>query len=57
MKKYKTKPIDYTGCDPVIAEHLQRGEMIACHCFDASTGYRVPDQVKSFDVDNKHQYR
>ena len=30
MKKYNTKPIDFTGCHPVIAEHLKRGEMIEC---------------------------
>lgn len=30
MKKYTTKPIDFTGCHPVIAEHLKRGEVIEC---------------------------
>ena len=30
MKKYNTKPIDFTGCHPVIAEHLKRGEAIEC---------------------------
>jgi hypothetical protein len=30
MKKYTTKPIDYAGCHPVIAEHLKRGEAILC---------------------------
>lgn len=34
MPKYKTKPIDYTGCDPVIAEHLKKGEAIYCKCWD-----------------------
>lgn len=29
-KKYKTKPIDYTGCHPVIADHLKRGLAIEC---------------------------
>ena len=27
-EKYNTKPIDFTGCHPVIAEHLKRGEAI-----------------------------
>ena len=30
MKKYNTRPIDFTGCHPVIAEHLKRGEAIEC---------------------------
>ena len=30
MKKYNTRPIDFTGCHPVIAEHLKRGEEIEC---------------------------
>ena len=34
MKKYTTKPIDFTGCHPVIAEHLKRGEAIACKVWD-----------------------
>jgi len=34
MIKYKTKPIDYTNCHPVIAEHLKRGESILCRVWD-----------------------
>lgn len=34
MPKYKTKKIDYTGCHPVIAKHLQRGDAILCHVWD-----------------------
>ena len=34
MKKYNTRPIDYTGCHPVIAEHLKRGEEIRCWAWD-----------------------
>ena len=34
MKKYTTKPIDFTGCHPVIAEHLKRGEAIVCKVWD-----------------------
>ena len=30
MKKYNTKPIDFTGCHPVIAEALKLGEAIEC---------------------------
>ena len=35
MKKYNTKPIDFTGCHPVIAEHLKRGEVIECFVHDS----------------------
>ena len=34
MKKYNTKPIDFTGCHPVIAEHLKRSEEIRCWAWD-----------------------
>lgn len=32
--KYNTRPIDYTGCHPVIAEHLKLGEEIKCWVWD-----------------------
>ena len=35
MKKYNTRPIDFTGCHPVIAEHLKRGEAIECRVWDS----------------------
>lgn len=38
MKKYKTKPIDYTGCHPVIAEALKRGESIECRVWKSNKG-------------------
>ena len=34
MKKYNTRPIDFTGCHPVIAEALKRGEAIECRVWD-----------------------
>ena len=34
MKKYNTRPIDFTGCHPVIAEHLKRIEEIRCWAWD-----------------------
>ena len=34
MKKYNTRPIDFTGCHPVIAEALKRGEEIECRAWD-----------------------
>ena len=38
MKKYTTKPIDFTGCHPVIAEHLKRGEAIECRVWGSDKG-------------------
>ena len=34
MKKYNTRPIDFTGCHPVIAKALKRGEEIKCRVWD-----------------------
>ena len=34
MKKYNTRPIDFTGCHPVIAEALKRSEDIKCRVWD-----------------------
>ena len=34
MKKYNTRPIDFTGCHPVIAEALKCGEDIECRVWD-----------------------
>ena len=34
MKKYNTRPIDFTGCHPVIAEALKRVEEIECRAWD-----------------------
>ncbi|MDX9792027.1 MAG: hypothetical protein RBU24_00830 [Kiritimatiellia bacterium] len=35
MKKYNTRPIDFTGCHPVIAEALKRHEDIKCRVWDS----------------------
>ena len=39
--KYNTKPIDYTGCHPVIAEHLKQGEEIKCRVWDYKGEVRI----------------
>ena len=39
MKKYNTRPIDFTGCHPVIAEALKRGEAIECKVWDSRRGH------------------
>jgi hypothetical protein len=53
--KYKTKPIDYTGCNPIIAEHLKRGEAIWCEVQQVATkSYQV--WVYSYDVTAKDYF-
>ena len=41
MKKYNTRPIDFTGCHPVIAEALNRGEEIKCRVWDYKGEVRI----------------
>lgn len=38
MKKYNTRPINFDGCHPVIAEHLKRGEAIECRVGESDNG-------------------
>ena len=57
MKKYTTKPIDFTGCHPVIAEHLKRGEAIECRVWDITgMGGRV-GIVVGYSASSTHPYR
>lgn len=59
MVKYNTKKIDYTGCDPVIAEHLQRGEVIECYVWDGikTVGDRIIRYVVLYSFDAWYPYR
>lgn len=54
--KYNTRPIDYTGCHPVIAEHLKRGEAIECTVWGGSTG-GTTGFVSAYCAGNSHPYR
>ena len=57
MKKYNTRPIDFTGCHPVIAEHLKRGEAIECFVHDSpARGYRRR-WVYAYWIGEKYPYR
>jgi hypothetical protein len=50
MQKYKTKPIDYTGCNSIIAEHLKRGEQVECEV----SGIKTTEQyVSSYHLSSK----
>lgn len=50
MTEYQTRPIDFTGCHPVVAEHLKRGVSVKCKVWDDSN--EEPDEmwVESFDT-------
>ena len=56
MKKYNTRPIDYTGCHPVIAEHLKLGEAIECQVWDDERGSKVVGFVAGYCASNKYPY-
>ena len=57
MKKYNTRPIDFTGCHPVIAEHLKRGEAIECRVWDnTDLGGRV-GIVVGYSASSGYPYR
>ena len=57
MKKYNTKPIDFTGCHPVIAEALKRGEAIECRVWSDLSGESQTGYVIGFSASNLHRYR
>lgn len=57
MKKYTTKPIDFTGCHPVIAEHLKRGEAIECWVWDFTSMSGRVEIVVGYSANNKYPYR
>ena len=59
MKKYNTRPIDFTGCHPVIAKHLKRGEDIKCIVWDFGCDRRraVEAWVWRYRGNSSHPYR
>lgn len=57
MKKYNTRPIDFTGCHPVIAEHLKRGEAIECFVWDREEGLTIKAWVCGYASDTTYKYR
>ena len=56
MKKYKTKPINFSGCHPVIAKHLKRGEAIECEVWDIKGMSGSVRIVVGFSANNEHPY-
>lgn len=59
MKKYATKPIDFTSCHPVIAEALKRGEAIKCKVWDndCNTELKIEAWVCRYRVNSNLPYR
>lgn len=57
MKKYTTKPIDFTGCHPVIAEALKRGEAIKCRVWDVTGIGGGVGFVVGYSASNVNPYR
>ena len=57
MKKYTTKPIDFTGCHPVIAEALKRGKTIECKVWDNKKCESRVGFVVGFSASNGRPYR
>ena len=55
--KYNTKPIDFTGCHPVIAEHLKRGEAIECKVWDHKNLARRVGFVVGYSANSAHPYQ
>ena len=56
-EKYNTKPIDFTGCHPVIAEHLKRGEAIECRVWDIKKCESRVGVVVGFSASHGRPYR
>lgn len=58
--KYKTKPISYKGCHPVIEEHLRRGEAIFCRTLGTDMewvfAYTADDEFPYQVLDNSHRF-
>lgn len=50
LPKFKTRPHDYTGCDPDIAAALKRGEDIWCQVWDLSHHRPDNDWVEGYDI-------
>ena len=57
MKKYNTKPVDYTGCHPAIAEALKRGEGIECRVWDNISINKKIGFVVGYSVSNAFPYQ
>lgn len=55
--KYNIKSIDYTGCHPVIAEHLRRNVAIECIVWDNQKEAGEVVFVVGYDAHRQYSYR
>jgi len=46
--KYDIKPIDYTGCNPFIAEFLKKGMAVKCNCSHHTGGAQFKTWVLGY---------
>jgi hypothetical protein len=54
---YKTKLIDLTGCNPIIADHLRRGMAIECWVWDDRYEERLREFVVGYGTEPPYIYR
>lgn len=55
--EYETVPKDYTGCHPVIADHLKRGLKIKCNVYDTrERNYGHTAWITSYFEESQHPY-
>jgi len=54
MKKYTTKDIDYTGCNPIIVEHLKQNKAILCKVSDVDDWLLDPEMVIGYKRAGNH---
>lgn len=56
--KYNTRPINFDGCHPVIAEHLKRGEIVKCKVWDFSRdkGREVEEWICRYNGNSELPY-
>ena len=57
MKGYNTRPVDYTGCHPVIAEALKRGEEIECFVRDNKGDVKTEVWICQYQGRSGYPYR
>ena len=56
MPKYQTEPIDYTGCHPIIAKHLQQNLAINCIVCDNRGANPPPTMIRKYNIRSDYPY-
>jgi hypothetical protein len=50
------EPVDYTGCDPQIAELLKKGFKVKCKCWDTTSRVTLTKVVLNYNKDRSYPY-